>query len=299
MDLEDIKIKEIVVFLEVLKAGSVRAIARDRSQHAGQISKLLNSLEKKVGFKLIERSSFGVTATSKALELLPLFEEIQQSQQGLISNFATTKEKEVLSFASNFFLGSHLLPQVFAQIEKNYSEQRLRLLDLAPDSFLPVAMRNGFQICLHTGDQDWPKTWTSEKVGDLHWILCARRNHPLSPKPTQREVFKYPFIFPVYWTSEGIKFGRDNFPLTEAKRIRGYETATAVSALEIIRRTDQLGFVPEIVARPFLNSGEVIQIDLPAIKTVKQPVYLTVKSDKISQKMFSWLTKVCAQELAI
>ena len=112
-------------------------------------------------------------------------------------------------------------------------------------------------------------------------------------------IFKYPFIFPVYWTSEGIKFGRDNFPLTEVKRIRGYETATAVSALEIIRRTDQLGFVPEIVARPFLNSGEVIQIDLPSLKTVKQPVYLTVKNDKISQKMFLWLIKVCAQELAI
>lgn len=298
MDIEDIKIKEINVFMELLKSGSVRAIARQRGNHAGQISKLISGLERKVGFKLIDRSNFGIVPTARALELLPLFEDIQKSEEDIRSSF-TTKEKDILSFAANFFLASHLLPQVFSAFEKPFPTQRLRLLDLPPSSFLPVALRNGFQICLHTGDHDWPKTWSSEKLGDLHWILCAGKNHPVLQRPTLKEVLKYPFIYPVYWTNEGIVYGKDNFPSVGHQRIRGHETATAVSALEIIKRTEQLGYVPEIVARPYLKSGEVTRIELPTVKTTKQPVYLSVKTDRISQKMYKWLIATCTQELSI
>ncbi|MCC2679094.1 MAG: putative transcriptional regulator [Pseudobdellovibrio sp.] len=298
MDIEDIKIKEIKVFMELLKTGSVRAVARQRDDHAGQISKIIVGLEKKVGFKLIERSNFGIQPTARALELLPLFDDIQKSEEDIRSSF-TTKEKDILSFAANFFLASHLLPQVFSAFEKPFPTQRLRLLDLPPSSFLQVALRNGFQICLHTGDHEWPKTWSSTKVGDIHWILCAGKKHPVLEKTTLKEVLKYPFIFPVYWTDQGIVYGKDNFPQIGHQRIRGHETATAVSALEIIRRTEQLGFVPEIVARPFLKTGEVVQIELSAVKTVKQPVYLSVKNDRISQKMYKWLIETCEKELSL
>jgi LysR family tdc operon transcriptional activator len=297
VDIEDIKIKEIKVFMELLKTGSVRAVARHRDTYAGQISKIIANLEKKVGFRLVERSNFGVQATARAVELLPLFDEIQKSEEGISSSF-TTKEKDTLSFAANFFLASHLLPQVFSAFEKPFPQQRLRLLDLAPSSFLQVALRNGFQICLHMSDHDWPKTWSSEKVGDIHWILCARRGHPVTHKLNLKEVLKCPFVFPVYWTDQGIVYGKDNFPPGH-KRIRGHETSTAVSALEIIRRTDQLGFVPEIVARPFLKSGEVVQLELASIKTVKQPVYLSVKTDRITQKMYNWLITTCSKELSV
>lgn len=74
---------------------------------------------------------------------------------------------------------------------------------------------------------------------------------------------------------------------------------TIQSALEIIRRTNQLGYVPELVARPFIKSKEIVQIELPAIRTVLQPVYLTVKNDLLSQKMFAWLIQICARELSV
>ena len=299
MDIEDIKIKEIKVFLEVLKTGSVRAVARERATHAGQISKLISGLERKVGFKLIERSPFGVQPTAKALELLPLFDDIQKSEGDIRHSFMHGKEKSVLSFAANFFMATHLLPQIMTSFEKPYPDYRLRLLDLPPDSFLPVALRNGFQVCLHTGEQQWPTTWTSEKVGDLHWLLVARKNHPALEKPTLKEVVKYPFITPVYWTADGIVFGKDGFHSPGIKRIRGHETATAVGALEIIRRSDQLGFVPEVVARPFIKNGSVVEIDLSNVRKVRQPVYLTVKNDKISQKMFRWLIEECKHELEV
>lgn len=290
INLEDVRIRDILVFLETLRLGSVRDVARQRNCHPGQISKILNNLEAKIGFKLLERSPFGVTASERALALIPLFDEIGRSENSIRECFQKSKDRAIISIASTSFFSTHILPEVLANLDTVYPNYRIRLLDLAPDSFMPVAMRNGFQICLHLKDLDWPKTWTSQSVGVIRWKLCCRDQHPALKRLSLDEVMKFPFIFPVYWTSEGIAYGSDHFPLESKKRIRGIETTTAVSAVEIIRLTDQIGFVPEIVARPYLESGALKVIDLPELKEVKQKVYLSVKSDQISKKMFDFLS---------
>lgn len=68
--------------------------------------------------------------------------------------------------------------------------------------------------------------------------------------------------------------------------------------MEVIRRTDQLGFVPEIVARPLLESGDLIKLTVPSLKRVSEPVYLSVKNDLVTQKMYSWLIQLCEESLS-
>ncbi len=297
MDLEDIKIREINVFLDLLRTHSVRELARQRNIQPGQVSKILNSLENKVGFKLVERSPFGIKITTKAREILPLFNEIRSKQEAFQSSFVKNQEKPILGFATTSFFSTQFLPGLFSNFTKRHPELKLRLLDLPPDLFLSVALRNGFQICLHLREMDWPKTWTSVKVGELSWILCCRKNHACLDHVTMKNVVKFPFVYPVYWSNDGISYGDDNFPVTLDKRIRGYETTTATSAVEIIRRTDHLGFVPEIVARPLIESGQLIKLEIASLRNVTQPVYLTVKSDRISQSMFKWLSELCTTNL--
>jgi DNA-binding transcriptional LysR family regulator len=300
MDLEEIKIKEINIFLDLLRSGSVRELARQRNITPGQISKIMTSLENKVGFKLLERSSYGVKATTKASEILPMFNEIRANQEAFQASFIKTKEIPILSFATTSFFSTHFLPNLFSRFVTNYPNFKLRLLDLPPDLFLNVAMRNGFQICLHLRELDWPKTWTSIEVGSINWILCCRKKHPCLTDGSQvniKSIVKFPFVFPVYWSQNGIAYGNDNFPLSQDKRIRGYETSTATSAVEVIRLTDQLGFVPEIVAWPLLKSGELVKITMPSLKQVSERVFLSVKNDLVTQKMYSWLIQLCQEAL--
>jgi DNA-binding transcriptional LysR family regulator len=296
VNIEDIKLREINVFLELLRSNSVRQLARSRNSHPGQISKVISSLEQKLGFKIIERSPLGVQITAKARDILPLFNEIQKNQENFESNFKT-QERPILGFGTTSFFSTHLMPELFSKFEKKYPQYVLRLLDLPPDLFMTVALRSGFQICLHTRKLDWPQTWVSEEIGHIRWALCCRKDHPVQKNATLKTVVKYPYVFPIYWTNNGVTYGSDNFPVTIDKRMRGYETTTATSAVQIISLTDHLGFVPELVARPLINSGKLVELDLTALKPVQQPVYLSVKNDQIKQPMYTWLRRTCSESL--
>ena len=56
----------------------------------------------------------------------------------------------------------------------------------------------------------------------MGWSLCARNGHPLHDKKvvTEKDVVKYKFILPAYWTQEGFALGNDGCPLAVQKRLR-------------------------------------------------------------------------------
>src|SRR5690242_16940479 len=128
MQIEDIKIKEINILLELSRTKSVRELARQRDTLPGQISKIISSLENKLGFKLIERSPLGIKLTSRAQDLLPLFNEIYKNQEAIQTNFENTKELPLLGIATTSFFSTHLIPQLIARHEKKYPQFKLRLL---------------------------------------------------------------------------------------------------------------------------------------------------------------------------
>ena len=297
MDIEELKFKEINILLSLFQTKSVRELARQRGTTAGHISKVIQGVETKLGFQLVNRSNLGVLPTPKAQEILPILEEAIDFQRRLQSPSSKLSKQDFLGFASTSFFSTHLIPQIFSQMEESYPNTRCRIIDLQPNHFIPAALRNGFQVCVHLKNMDWPKTWTSAKVGNLQWTLCCRKDHPVLKKKTVNNITKYPFVYPAYWSSEGIQYGDDHCPVPIGKRIRGYETATATAAAEVVQSTDQLAFLPELIIRTKIQSGELIPIKISSWKTVQEPVYLTVKSEYVKQKTFQWLKEAVSAEL--
>lgn len=297
MSLEHLKLKEIGLFLDLAKTKSIRELSRQRGDPPGQISKNLRALELKLKNRLLHRNAQGVTLTAYALEILPLLEGIRDYQQQL-EGVRGREFKDSLTFATASFFSTNFVPKIIGKLGVHNPDIQCELIDLPPNQFIPVALRNGFQVCIHMGDMDWPKTWASVEVGKIHWQLCARRNHPLKDKATLANALKHPFTFPIYWTNEGKRYGEDQFPVPIKKRLRGHETATAMSAAQIISVTDQLGFLPNLVSDPLVKRKELEIIEIPGLKPVFQKVYLSVKSDSITQKRFTWLQKQCEQLLS-
>ncbi len=286
MDFGELKLKEISLIIELSKTGSLRELARHQGFRPGQLSKWVSGAETKIGFRVFDRSTYGLTLTPEGREVLPLLEQLQQAYANLESLPVSAPVLDEMTFATNSFFSTHLLPSLFADITKGGAPTRFRLIDLPPTQMLSVAMRGGFQCAVHMGGMDWPGTWTSRFVGDLHWHLYCRSGHPTEGSQQLTQILKYPFVSPVYWTKEGIKFGDDQCPLPMNKRKKGDLTATASSALEIVLRSDQFAFLPEIVARPYVERGDLLQKDVRSWRKVSAKVYLTVKSDQISQKLF-------------
>lgn len=299
MGIEDIKLREISIFLELLKVQSVRELSRNHNIPPGQVSKIIKGLEKKVGISLLDRSISGVRANARAHELMVIFEGLQKFQHQLEGETTDQESLQTLTVACASFFSTHFLPKVFSKTQAEFPAVRLRLVDLAPNQFVSVGLRNGFQICVHMGNLDWPRTWTSVQVGQIRWILCCRAKHPILKNKTLREILKHPFVVPVYWSSEGLRYGNDNCPVPLRQRKAGYETATAASAAEIVKSTDQLAFLPEIVLQPYLERREIDVIEVPSWKAVTEPVFLTVKSDHVSQRFFNAFLEACKTKMQL
>lgn len=298
MDVEGLKLRDINLFLDLVKTKSIRELARQRGDLPGQISKTIRALEMKLGNALVHRSSHGVSLTAYGTEILPFLEGIRRYQQRLGGHLDSSDSQVVLSIATTSFFSSHFVPTLLGNLEKFSPDVHCRLIDLPPNQFIPVALRNGFEVCIHLNDLDWPKTWSSVEVGQIHWHLCCRKQHPLPRKAPLRTILSHSFVYPIYWTSEGIRHGDDYFPVSIKKRKRGFETTTATSAAHIVAQTDHIGFLPDLISAPLINQGLLRVIEAPAIKPVSQKVFLTVKSDVIKQQRLEWMRRQC-QELLL
>ena len=286
LELGEIKLKEINLILDLVESGGVRELSRQQGMSPGKISKWVNSIEAKLGIPMFERTSRGLTVTPDAETILPSLRVMQKTFMDLKMGSRNTDLPKELTFATTSFFSTHVLPDLFANLRSDHPETRFRLIDIAPNQLMPVAMRGGFQIAVHIGDLDWPKTWVSEHIGEVTWKLYCRKGHPTSGSNQLAKILKYPFVYPFYWTPEGLKYGTDHCPLPIKDRIMGDLTATATSAVEVVIKSDQFGFLPDIVAGPALERGELELKTIRNWKPVSQPVYLSVKSDLITKKLF-------------
>ncbi len=292
MLLEDLKLKDIELFLRLTKTKSVRDLGRESNLSPGQVSKWIQGMEHKLGRNLIERSSQGVQPTAEALELIPVFEKFMALQSAL-KDPQSIKKDETLNFGSSSYFSTYLIPLLTKELglETSRSVPKIRIIDLPPANFVTAALRGAFNLCFHTHALEFPKTWTTVVVGEVELHLYCRKNHPILKASSAKNLLKYPFVSPVYWTAEGNRYGDDQCPIPLNKRLKGHEASSSASACELIKHSDQLAFFPEIVARQSLKAGEIRQVPVPW-KTVKKPVFLSVKNAVVKQNDFELLQRL-------
>lgn len=282
VDLKSLSLYEIDLLVELVKTKSIRELARRQGVTPSQISKALRKLEQKAKARLVERSVHGVVLTHEGLRILPVFQDILARAESLAET-GTGGQASVLAIGSTSFLVNHLLIPTLGR-SALAETSRLRFLEIAPDQFTNAGLRNAFEVAFHFGKLTWPGTWHQEKVADVKWSLCCRNEHPLAKKAvTEREALKYKFIVPSYWTQEGFALGNDGCPVPMQKRLRGHETSTAEGAMALVRATDHVAYLPEILIRTFADSGEVRRLEVRGWEEAR-PLYLTVRADLISEK---------------
>jgi DNA-binding transcriptional LysR family regulator len=299
MDLENIKLKEIEVFLDLAKTQSIRELARQKNMKPSHISKLIQSLEKKLERPLVHRSVSGVESSVWGKEVIPYLEKIREVMEDIESSSRRDLTQfQFITVLTNAFFASHLLP---AALTKICGEQKItfRILDTSPSQFVPIAIRGSCEVCVHLGKVDWPGSWQSQKVGQIQWVPCARAKHPIAKKTKLESLLKYPFVYPAYWTNEGVKMGDDRCPLPIQQRLRGHETSTAAAAIEVVLSSQQLGFLPLQMIKSYVDHGQIKVLEVVEWPQVFKDAYVSVKSDKVSQKFFKSLCEHLSESLLV
>lgn len=299
IDPGQLRLRDFELLRDLLRSDSLRDLARARAVSPGNLSKQIRTIEICLGIPLVERSSQGIKPTPEAMRILPFLDRMQHLRDRMLSEFTTADTLNRLTIASTSSLSTSLLPPVLTAYKSLRSKTQFRLLEMPPASFIPIAMRGGFQICIHIGEMEWPRTWTSANLGSVQWNLYARKNHPLGGTSSVSEIRKFPFVMPAYWFEQGVRYGNDYCPLPPSKRLIGAETATAAAAIEIVQRTDQLGFFLDLTARSAVKAGLVAPIHVPSWNVVKKDLYLSVKNDSVSQRAYSLLQEFFVEQLEI
>jgi len=277
-------LNEMRILTEMEKIRSIRELARRDQVPPSQISKAIKRLEHKAGGKLIERSIHGVSLTAEGRKAVKVFRQILSQAEKLAESRTGTKTARVLSIGSTSFLINHLLVRTSAGLDDQ--QWRLRFLEMNPDQLTVAGLRHAFDMAFHFGKVDWPASWHQEKIGEVGWSLCCRAGHPLPKTAQVKDVLKYPFIIPSYWSQEGLFLGNDNCPIPIEKRTKGHETATAEAALNIVRVTDQVAYLPDILIRAYERLGEVRTIPLKAAKSQPKSLFISVRSEAVPEKLF-------------
>ena len=109
----------------------------------------------------------------------------------------------------------------------------------------------------------------------------------------------YPFVMPAYWSQEGLALGNDNCPVPMEKRLKGHETATAEAALQLVRVTDQLAYLPDILISTYESLGEVKKLKLRAAQSAPKTLYMSVRSDTVPDKLFQSMKQSVASLLLV
>ena len=297
--LHDVSLLELELFVRAGNLRSLRELSRQTGLKPAHVSKIIKRLEIKLGQKLLKRSVSGVILTREGVNLRKTALKICEIAAELEGSPESTRKtsQRVWTVGANSFLTTHFISDCVTDLGSGKDDSRFRLLDTTHPQLVALGLNGVFELAVHVGPLEWTRSWTSTSLGSLRWRLFSRKDHPLGREATPEQIMAFPFVTPTYWTQEGFLVGSDQCPLPWTERIMGHETATAGAGIQIILRSDQLIFVPEIVASREWARGEIQEVRVPAWPIVQGEVFLSVRNDLVPQTFHRRLIGVMKERL--
>jgi DNA-binding transcriptional LysR family regulator len=290
---QDLTLKELELFVLASRTQSFREVARQSGMLPAHVSKVMKKIEEKVDTQLFKRSVSGIILTPDALVLLETAEQICEMAKDLgASGKAVSVDKNPLwTIGSISFLTTFLLSPTIGKIRKALKKKpRFRLIEFTHNDLVAHGLKGAFELAIHIESLEWTQVWQSIHVGNIRWKLYGRADHPLGETCEESEALKYPFIVPTDWNDRGYTVGEDHCPISVRRRIKGDECATAETALELCKTSDQLCFIPEIMAKEWCKLKKMTEITVKSWPAVDKEIYLSVKTDVVPQWLLSVLS---------
>lgn len=282
---DELQFSDLKILTQLRDETTLRSVARNLNQEPAAVSKRIKRLEELLGYEIIKRSPRGFIFTDEGNKLVIKANDILKSTEQLLG-FRPDKfsSEKVLSIGSRGFLNVLLTGPLLAALSEFNLKTRLRFVDMPPLDTQRAGLAGLLDIAVHCEPMEWTPSWLSTQAASLKWNLFARKDHPLSRNVTLAQVLSHAFVSPCSWSGERLIAGEDGFPVPLRNRIKGHEVQTAFHALRIIRSTDQLAFLPTLLAEDAVASGEIRAIEPIDLPEVRRVIYLSVHLDRVSER---------------
>lgn len=283
MRLEELTLFELRTLVRVADTQSLREAARQLDLAPANVSKALKRAEEKCGETLLNRSARGMILTPAGLQFYQTAKKLLELSDDLVTSETAPESEKVIGIASTTFINTHLLPRCLSDLSEKFSSYRYRLVDVPRSNLVTDGMKGAYEMAIHVGKINWPKSWTTTKIGRIRSSLYARAGHPLSHKSSLAEVREFPFVIPTYWSGSEFAYGLDLCPLPIARRKKGDEVSTGATALRLLQNSDQVSFLPEILAQEWIDLGLIKEIRVSGWEDVGEDLFLSVEGRSVKQ----------------
>ena len=243
MDISKISIGELELFIELAKLGSIRELARTKNMEAAHLSRVIKRLEERLGNALFTRSHRGLIPTPFATKLST---DIETAFKHLQFTKSPSQENEIaLSSigAPSFLMESLVLPSL-VDLYNDDLVHKSEIVELPPDRLVLSGLRGIIKIAYHAEKLAWPTTWVSEKIGTLEWKLFGSRELFGKRVLSEEEVLNLPFVYPIYWSPEGLRDSEDKCPIPLRYRKKSFGVSTGKMAIDLIKKHKSLCYLP-------------------------------------------------------
>lgn len=248
------KIDDLVTFIEVAKAPSLRKAASKLDVQPGTLSKVIKRIESYYQQELFSRSAGSWTLTSagetlflRAIELVSINDKIERE--------LGKPRRPHLRVSGSETLLSYFVPQLMQNLVEKQQQATLETkathdldalrkheVDLAIIARLNKQPPQERQIAMHP-------------ISDVTFVTAASSFHPLSQKNEQpvkiEEVLRYPFIVPsapIYGNMDTHR-SLDGWHDEHFSRIITARVDTATMLIAMVKSQPMLAYLPDYIAK--------------------------------------------------
>ncbi len=299
--LKRLTVQEIDCFLRVARIGSIREVARILSMETAQLSRMMKRLEDRLDVRLFDRSARGLSLTALGREVLASAERIWAELEHIRDVRATKKSRQTTGFTIEGIGGAPYLTQfviapAFAALQGAGLLQKAQIAELPVERLVLSGLSGHIDVAVHTGELGFPKTWMTEKVGVIDWHLYGSTSRFKKAKLSQVEIEKLAFVYPMYWSQEGLRDGNRDFPHAPLVRDKCIGVTSAYAAVELIRTTSMVSYLPDIVIER-LGARDLCPLSIENEFVMRDDLWMSYRADALSKRTVASLLAAMSRVL--
>ena len=195
----DMDTEKYQALLQAVEQGSITAAARDLGYSPSGLTRMLDSLERDLGFSLLFRTSQGVQLTREGNRLLPAIREllywsrqIREESAGILG-----LEQGELFVGSYYSIASCWLPEILRVFQQDYPGIRVHVQEAGNQTLLEGLREHRLSCCLFSRHRGYPGDWVPLYQDRL--VAWVPEDHPLAKKKAllPEDLEGQPFIEPL------------------------------------------------------------------------------------------------------
>lgn len=259
------KNQQIRALVRIADTGSIRAAARQMNLSQSALTRAMRELEEDVGAELLTRSYRGVTFTPAGTALLQrarlILETIDRARDEVRQITGGSGGKVTIGITP--VVATTLLPSIYGQFVQKMPEVNLKLTEGLLTGIIPDLLegRLDFGVAIAT-QNELPQELIFTPLCNIECCAAGRATHPLAGETEWTTLCRERWVLNLTPGSSAnyLLSWLDQQGLPRPKRV--VHCTSTLLMLEMMRRTDLIGFGPSLLLKDRMAAAGLITFEI-------------------------------------